>query len=137
MKNYTKEIVIGVLLLSTIAGFMLWFIKYEPDDYFKIGLISIVILGALFFYMRQLARKKRDVAAGFPAEDEFTNKAQLFAGSRAFLSSLYLWFFIFIFNSKFSDNEEMLGTGILGSILIYFACLWYYKTTGKFDEKQD
>ena len=109
MKNYTKEIIIGVLLLSTIGGFVFWFMKYEPEQYFKIGLISIGILGALFFYMRQLARKKRDVAAGFAVEDEFTNKAKLFAGSRAFLGSLYLWFFIFICNGKFSDNEEMWG----------------------------
>jgi len=45
---------------------------------------------------------------------------------------------IFWFNSSFSDREEMLGIGILGSGAIYGICYWYYRSTGNFgNEKQD
>ncbi len=133
MKNYNKEIIMGVLFAAIVAGLFLWFTRHEPDAYLKIGIATITVLLGVYAVAHKVTAKKRDLKDGVPSEDEFTKQAKLYAGSRAFLYSLYLWFFIFIFNSSFTDPEEMLGLGILGSALIYGVSLWYYKRYGAFN----
>ena len=135
MKNYKKEIVIGLAFVSIVAGLFLWFIKHEPDVFLKIGIAIIAVLIGAYTFVRQIITKKRDVKDGVPSEDEFTKTAKIYASSRAFFYSMYLWFLIFIFHSSFTNTEEMLGIGIMGSALIYGISLWYYKSSGDFDEE--
>lgn len=132
MKKYRNEIVIGILLVLIFAGAIFWFARHEPDAYLKIGIATLAIFVGIATFMWNLVRKKRDLQAGAPAEDEFTELAKLHAGSKAFLYSMYLWFIIFIFHTSFPNQEEMLGIGILGSAGIYGLCLWYYKATSEF-----
>ena len=94
----------------------------------------IGVLGLVFFIIK-LIKKKKDLANGIPVKDEFINKIKFHAGAKAFMLLLYYWLLIFWLNSAFSDRRELLGIGILGSILIYGICSWYYKSTADFDEK--
>jgi hypothetical protein len=135
MKNYTKEITVGLLFATLVGGFIFWFIKHESASILQIGILTITIILGVYVFVREIRNKRRNLKDGSPSEDEFTNLAKLYAGSRAFLGSIYLWFLIFIFQASFSDREEMLGIGILGSSLIYGICLWYYKSTASFHEK--
>ena len=132
MKKYSKEITFGVLFAAIFAGLLFWFINHEPDSFLKIGIASLAVLIGAYAFIRQILTRKRDQKQGVPAEDEFTVQAKLHAGNQAFHYSLYLWFLIFIFHTSFSNQEEMLGIGILGSALIYGISLWYHKSSGDF-----
>ena len=85
--------------------------------------------------MRNLIKKRKDIKSGILVEDEFTEMATLYAGQKAFMGSMFMWLFIYIYNSRVGNADELLGFGILGSALIYGIYLWHYKSTGKFDEK--
>jgi ABC-type uncharacterized transport system permease subunit len=135
VKNYYREIVFGIALSIIFAGLLFWFAINEPKDLLTIGIAIITFLLGIVTFIWQNINKKRDIKAGAPSEDEFTKLAKVYAGNRAFLYSMYLWLLIFIFNSSFTKNETMLGIGILGSALIYGISLWYFKTTGEFNEK--
>ena len=95
----------------------------------------ITILVGIVTFIWQTVNKRNNIKTGAPAADEFTKLARVHAGNRAFLYSMYLWLFIFFFNSSFAKNETMLGIGILGSALIYGVSLWYFNATGDFSEE--
>jgi len=134
MKNYSKEIAIGVLLALSIIGATFWFVSHESDNILQIAIASLTIALAVGAFIRHLAKKKRTLDSGEPEADEFTNMAKLHAGSKAFLYSMWFWFLIFIFNNHFSNREELLGIGILGSGAIYGILYVYYKNNPKLDE---
>ena len=135
MKNYSKEIVTGFLLVTFIGGSLFWFNVHEPGATLKVVLISVIALLGLFALVKQVIKRRNDLMTNEPAEDEFTENAKLYASSKAFLYSMALWYVIFIFNASFAEREEMLGVGILGSAAIYGICLWYYKSRAGFNEK--
>ncbi len=133
MKNYTKEIVFGAVLVILFAGLVVWLFLVGPPSVLSIVITVLILLIGTVTFIRQTLNKKRNIETGEPAEDEFTQLAKVYAGNQAFLYSLYLWLLIFVFNSSFSKNETMLGIGILGSALIYGISLWYFKTSGEFN----
>ena len=133
MKNYTREIVFGAVLVIFFAGPIAWLIIIESPSVLMVVIAIFILLIGTVTFIRQMLNKKRNIESGAPAEDEFTQLAKVYAGNQAFLYSLYLWLLIFVFNSSFSKNETMLGIGILGSALIYGISLWYFKTTGEFN----
>lgn len=138
MGKFKREIAFAALLFVIIVGLILWFVKNETESVQKIILASVISIAALIFFIIKLIKKKKDIAKGFPEKDEFTEMVKLHAGGKAFMLSMYFWLLIFWLNSAFSEREEMLGVGILGSALIYGICYWYYKSTGDFkNEKQD
>jgi hypothetical protein len=135
MKNYIKEIVLGLFLLIIFAGLLIWGVFSTPQKSLIIVIAIIIVLVALVTFVAQVLKKKRDLEAGAPAEDEFTRLVRVYAGSRAFTYSMYLWMLIFIFNSVFTKPQTMLGIGILGSALIYGLWLLYFKFTGELYEE--
>jgi hypothetical protein len=134
MKEYTKEITTGLLLTSMIAGFAFWFFKHEPNAPLKIIIVILTAGIGIFAWIKNVIDKKRNLDEGSPAEDEFTKLTRIHAGSQAFLYSMYLWFAIFIFHTRFTNQEEMLGIGILGMSVIYGGCLLCYRSKGGFSE---
>ena len=135
MKNYNKEIAFGIALLLIFAGLLIWFISTATQSGLSIIIALLIILVGVVTFVLQNVNKRRDIEAGTPAEDEFTRLAKVYAGSRAFIYSMYLWLLIFVFNSAFTKPQTMLGIGILGSALIYGLWLFYFKTTGELYEK--
>ena len=132
MKNNRKTL----LFTSIIIMVAIWgFIAIEKGtDLFK-GLdlyifILIVALGTIAF-INALKRDKEE-KEGLPAEDEFSNLIKYKAGYLAYMSSMYMWLFIFIFKDKFPNVESMLGGGILLSALIFF--ITKIKVKKKFNE---
>jgi len=133
VKEYTKEISSGLLLASLIAGFAFWFFRHEPNAPLKIAIVIITSGIGIFAWTKSVITRKRNLDEGSPAEDEFTKLTKIHAGSQAFLYSMYLWFAIFIFHTRFRNQEEMPGIGILGSAAIYGGCLLYYRSKGGFE----
>lgn len=133
MKNYYREIVLGMVLFLFFSAIIVWFIITEPQSTLLIGVAILTLVIGLVAFIRQTINRIRYIETGAPAEDEFTKIAKVYAGNQAFLYSMYLWLLIFVFNSSFIKNETIIGIGILGSALIYGISLWYFKTTGEFN----
>ena len=135
MKEYSREILLGSLLTIFFGAMVIWFAVQEPGAILPIILAgAIFLIGMVTFFSKAITRRK-NLVSGAPAEDEFTKQAKLHAGSRAFQASMFLWLLIFIFQTSFAKTQEMLGVGVLGSAAIYGLFLWYFRTTGKFDEE--
>ena len=120
MKKENKTFMLtSVLLMFALLGFG---IAYNRGFDFK-GLdllifALIVIVGGIAVFLSH--KRDKSIEAGFPAEDEMSLLLKYKAGYYAFLSSMYIWLFIFIFKDKFPDVESMLGGGILLSALNSF-----------------
>jgi hypothetical protein len=134
MKNYKLQFTISGLLLVSFTGLSIWFIRHEPQATLKIIISLLIIVSSSIALAVNFLKRKEDVALGQPEFDELSAQIKLHAGSKAFLTSLYLWLVIFMLNDSFTNNEEMLGIGILGASAIYGLYYWYYKSTGNFSD---
>ena len=129
-KKYTLPIFIAISLLF---GLYYYLGVNDFDRHSKIIAILTISFGSLALYLFNWWRERNDIKNGIPAEDELTVKSKVYAGNKTFQFSMILWSIIFVFHETFTEPETMLGTGILGSTLIYGACLLYYKPTQNFD----
>jgi hypothetical protein len=117
-----KKVLLFVLLLL-VVGLVLAFMKFKdsPEMFSSLNVLIVALIIVLAILALYRSRKKeKEVKAGFPAEDEMSLLLKYKAGYYAFLASMYLWLFIFLFKDKFPDLETMLGGGILLSGLIAF-----------------
>ena len=120
MENVKKTYMMtSILVMFALLGFG---IAYNRGFDFK-GLdflifILIIVIGGIALFLAH--KRDKSVEEGYPPEDEMTLLLKYKAGYFAFLASMYMWLFIFIFKDKFPDVETMLGGGILLSALISF-----------------
>ncbi len=133
MLTKNRILIIGIILLSSIIGLFYFLGVNDFNRSSKIIAASIISLGGLILYLANEKKKKKDMADNIPIDDELTIKSKVYAGSKAFQISMFLWLAIFIFHESFIEPEMMLGSGILGSALIYGGCFWYFKSTQNFD----
>ena len=118
MKKQRKTLMItSILIMVVVWGFI---VLEKGTTLFK-GLdlyifILIVLIGIIAFV--SALRKDKEEKQGLPVEDELSNLLKYKSGYYAYLASMYMWLFIFIFKDKFPDIETMLGGGILLSALI-------------------
>ena len=102
---------LGVLLYSQMA-------EIQPKMLIIYVLIGIVALISIVVAIKKMKEEKE----GQPLEDEFTTQIKYKAGFYAYIASMYMWLFIFLFRSIFPDVETLVGGGILLSGVIGFAC---------------
>ncbi len=118
-KSRITLLIVSILILTIIIGFA---ILGEGPNLFK-GLnlvITLLIIGLAVIAFIAALKKDKEEKAGIPVEDELTTKIKYKSGYYAYLASMYMWLFIFLFKDKFTDIETMLGGGILLSALIGF-----------------
>jgi len=107
-------VLVSILIISCIFGFIAAYrTGYEPTGLYLL-IIALIIISAIYAFVVHFKQHK-DVQSGFPAEDEMSTRIKYKAGYYAFLASLYMWLFIFMFKDLFTDVETMLGGGILVS----------------------
>jgi hypothetical protein len=135
MKNLNRETTTALLTTAIFAVLAIWITWELPNLILRITIAIIAAGLGILTFIKNVTVKKRDLAEGSPSEDEFTRIAKVYAGSQAFLYSMYLWFLIFIFQRGFNKTETMLGIGILGSAMMYGVFMWYYKGKGGFNEE--
>lgn len=135
MKPKRKSLLItSILIMCAVWGFI---VIEKGTNLFKgldlVVFILIVLGGAIAFF--NALRKDKEEKQGMPAEDELSNQIKFKSGYYAYMASMYMWLFIFIFKDKFPDVETMLGGGILLSALISVLARVYVKK--KFYEEQN
>ena len=135
MKKLKSALVaVSVLTLLIIWGFIgVYKAGYIPTglDVFIFALIMISGIYAFVTHMKQ----HKEIQRGFPAEDEMSTRIKYKAGYHAFMASMYVWLFIFLFKDLFPDVESMLGGGILLSALISMVIKSYL--TRNYNENQN
>ena len=125
-KNQFLMISIFISLLI-IIGIVLFAMDGAPA-FQGLNLLLIIFIVLIAIISLIIAYKKyKEVKEGQPAEDEMSKLLKYKAGYYAFLASMYLWLFIFLFREKFDDVELMLGGGILMSALISFIAKYLVK----------
>lgn len=124
-------LVSSILITLTILGFI---VAVRGPELFTglelFILILIIILGIVVLV--NAMKKERDLKAGLPADDELSMRIKYKAGYYAYLTSMYMWLFIFLLKDNFPDIETMLGGGILLSGAL--AVIIKYVVKYKFDE---
>ncbi len=121
----------SILIMALIWGFIIFTNVSSAMEGLDLFIFTLIILIAVIALIQALKTDK-DEKAGLPADDELSTRIKYKSGYYAFLVSMYMWLFIFLFNDKFPDNETMLGGGILLSALISFIAK--YAVTHKFNE---
>ena len=117
-------VVVSVLLIALIwASVALYQAGYVPRGLDAVIFALILISGIYAFVVHM--KRHNDAKQGLPPDDELSNQIKYKAGYYAFLSSMYVWLFIFLFKNIFPDLELMLGTGILTSAFISIAIKAY------------
>ncbi len=117
------------ILFLTLSGLTLTFIigiysysktsEIQPQMLIMYLLIGLIALVSIIISIRKMKEEKE----GQPMEDEFTTQVKHKSGFYAYIASLYMWLFIFLFKDILSSDPEILiGGGILLSGVIGYTC---------------
>jgi len=134
MKKIKRKtlIIISILIVATFLGFV---IVEKGTNLFQgldLLILILIVLGGIVAFVTAL-KKEKEEKQGMPADDEFSLLLKYKSGYYAYMASLYMWLFIFLFKGYFPDVETMLGGGILLSALISFISKYIVKR--QFNEK--
>ena len=131
MKAKRTLLILVGLILTFSAGILAYSQMAEIQIKMMViyGLIGIVAIISIFIAIKKMKEEKQ----GQPIEDEFTTQIKHKAGFYAYISSMYMWLFIFLFRGFFPDTETLVGGGILLSGVIGFVSKMIVKH--KIDEK--
>ena len=118
MKNSrTTILIIALLIFSLFFGYLIFGKGISTFSALELFIFSLTLILAVIVLFKAFTKFKEE-KEGQPAEDEFSNLVKYKAGYYAYMTSMYMWLFIFLFRDRFSDTETMLGGGILLSGLI-------------------
>lgn len=121
MKNVIALFVLLALLAITLV---LWFSKDSMTgfDLGSLGIILVIVAFAVFI----LGRRIKSWKSGEPQEDELSKMVMLRTSSLSYYISLYFWVFLLWLKDRVAfDQEQLIGTGILGMAVI-FALSWLF-----------
>ena len=111
MKRTLLIILVALLVVATTAFWLLASESTSMVDKIHIPVIALIVLVAFFLAFQRIKSLRR----GEPAEDELTRHTMLRVAAYAFYISLYWWVFLLYLKDRISfEQEELLGTGILG-----------------------
>jgi hypothetical protein len=110
---------VSILVMLCIWGFIAAFKGGFVPTGLDIFIFALIIIAGIYAFLRHM-RQYKDVKSGFPAEDEMSTRIKYKAGYYAFIASLYMWLFIFMFKGIFdvsgireSGVDAILGGGIM------------------------
>jgi len=112
-------ILVGLTLIFSVGILAYPQITELPPKMLLIyGLIWFVAIKSIFLAIKKMKEEKQ----GQPINDEFTTQIKYKAGFYAYITSMYMWLFLFLFRWLFPDIETIIGGGILLSGVIGFIC---------------
>ncbi len=132
-KSRIALLLTSVLIMTAFLGMLVYqkgTINIRPLDLF---IAILIVLLAVIAFVNAL-KKDKEEQAGLNTEDELSLIIKYKAGYYAFLYSMYMWLFIFMFKDMFPDTETMLGGGVLLSALIFWITKMYIKNDLKDDD---
>jgi len=118
MKPLKSSLVfVSVLAMLSIWGFIaVYRAGYIPSG-LDVGIFAIIMISGVYAFVTHMRRYQAE-KVGLPPDDELSTLIKYKAGYYAFMTSMYIWLFIFLFKGYFPDVETMLGSGILLSAFV-------------------
>ena len=136
MKIHNNTVLFVGILLFTIILAVVFLTGTDTFHLTRLDLLLILLITGLGIgALVKAIRTQRDMNQGNPEEDELSMFIKYKSGYYAFRVSMFVWLFVFLFRDIFPDTESLVGTGILGSAVIYYGLQFYIKQ--KMNEKQD
>ena len=133
IKTKRKVLLItSILIMAVFLGFVIVEKGTNLFQGLNLIILILIVLGGIVAFATAL-KKDKEEKQGMPADDEFSLQLKYKSGYYAYMASLYMWLFIFLFKGYFPDVETMLGGGILLSALIGFISKYIVKQ--QFHEK--
>jgi hypothetical protein len=124
-------LVSSILITLTILGFIV--VVRGPELFGRLELFILILIISLgIVAIINALKRDREIKAGIPVDDELSTRIKYKAGYYAYLTSMYMWMFIFLLKDNFPDVETMLGGGILISGAL--SVIIKYAVKYKFDE---
>jgi hypothetical protein len=124
-------LVSSILITLTILGFIV--VVRGPEQFGRLELFILILIISLgIVAIINALKRDREIKAGIPVDDELSTRIKYKAGYYAYLTSMYMWMFIFLLKDNFPDVETMLGGGILLSGAL--SVIIKYAVKYKFDE---
>lgn len=132
--NKSKKVLLILTAITILAvlGFIVFTQETIPLTIFDLVIFGLIILVA-GFAITEAVKKNKEEQKGYPSDDEFSDLIKYKSGYYAFLASMYIWLFIFLFRSKFPDFETAFGGGILLSTVVFLLIKYFIKK--KLNEK--
>jgi nicotinamide riboside transporter PnuC len=134
-------VLVSVLIMSCIWGFIIAYKSGYIPTGLHVLILALIMIAGIYAFVTHLKQHK-DVQSGFPAEDEMSTRIKYKAGYYAFLASLYMWLFVFMFKGVFdvsgireSGIDAILGGGIMTMAVISIVIKIYL--TRHYHENQD
>lgn len=126
MKNL---IVLAIILVLVVFTSSLWLINenLEFEELTSLGVILSVVGFGVFILIRRIKSWK----VGEPQEDELSKMVMLRTSSVSYFISLYFWVFLLWLKDRIVfDQEQLIGTGILGMAVIFALSWGFYHFRG-------
>lgn len=126
MKNL---IVLAIILVLVVFTAFLWLRNenLELEELTSLGVILSVVGFAVFILIRRIKSWK----VGEPQEDELSKMVMLRTSSVSYFISLYFWVFLLWLKDRIVfDQEQLIGTGILGMAVIFALSWGFYHFRG-------
>ena len=125
---------VSVLFMLSIWGFaVLYHAGYIPRG-LDIFIFAMIMIAGIYAFVTHMRRYK-DAQEGFAIEDELSTQIKYKAGYYSFITSLYIWLGIFLFQRYIPDVETTLGGGILLSACVAIGIKAYL--TRRYDENDN
>ena len=119
-------LIISILIMVVFWGYIVIDKRVNPFQGLELFIfVLIIIIGIIAFIIA--FKKDKEIREGFPSDDELSTLIKYKSGYYAYLASMYMWLFIFLFKDKFPNIESMIGGGILFSALIGYLAKMYVK----------
>ncbi len=98
MKPIRSSIIfVSVLAMLSIWGFIaVYRAGYVPNG-LDVGIFAIIVISGTYAFVTHIRRYQAE-KVGLPPDDELSNLIKYKAGYYAFMTSMYIWLFIFLFN---------------------------------------
>jgi hypothetical protein len=114
------KIVLSVVIVHLLVKGLVYFDKHSNyfANYANDTLLALIIYGAILFFVVFIYSIRKNKRLGFQADDELSSLRKYKVGYNAYFLNLLLWFFIFNQKSQFSDISNLLGGGIILSLVI-------------------
>jgi len=114
-----KEVLSVVFILLLVKG-LIYFDNHSSyfANYANDNLLALIIYGAILLFSVFIYKTRKNKKFVLRADDELSSERKHKGCYYAYFYTLLLWFFLFGYRIQFTDISNLLGGGIILSLLI-------------------
>ena len=122
--NTSRIAVVILLIVTCILGYTVAYRQGFVPDGIEVFIFGLILVAGVYAFVRE-TRKHRDMKQGFPVEDELSENIKYRAGYHTFITSMYVWLALFLFQGWFRDHDTLFGVGVMLPAVIFIGIRAY------------